>query len=142
MKRRDAIAAIGVGLSAALAFKDPDAWITVAHSSKNAVGRSYSPAALEIMKTSLEGSRVHSWPENSPEPGLKELIGVVTQSRLEAGRVDVKIRWFAGKKPATGCACPWGRAKMDESQIVGDDYTFETLVVSPAGSYFQEATKL
>lgn len=142
MKRRDAIAAIGAGLATALTFKDPDAWITVAHSGKNVVGRSYSPAALEIMKNSLKGSRVHSWPEDSPEPGLKELIGVVTQSRLKAGRVDVKIRWFAGKKPATGCACPWGRGTVDENQTVGDNYTFETLVVSPAGSYFQAATKL
>lgn len=132
--RRLAIAAL-VGGAFGLIKGLPDEWIKVAHKGVNLNERSYSPEALATMEKAAKGIIVALAGDFEP-PQLDELLGIVSEAKLEDGFVSVKVKWFSRLPiPVGKHLCPWGVGTLDANNIVLSDYKLESMRVHTESAF-------
>jgi hypothetical protein len=117
-------------------------WITIAHPGVNKNQREYPEASLQAM-LAMKGRHVVSGGLYVHEETLDNLRGIVTDTRRgSGGSVQVKVKWFAGKAPATAAyLTPSGTGRLTDGKVT--DYQPGCLCCVDDGieSAFQKATK-
>lgn len=117
MQRREFIATIGAVTVVKPAQQE---WIRIADSRKNVNGRIYTPELLEAIARAAKER--HSWVV-IPDPDivsipLDNILGVVSDARVDQGYLEIQVKWFSGKRPIGAFITPCGMTnKQPDPQI-------------------------
>lgn len=138
--------ALACTTAVAITGSPAEGWITIAHLGMNLAGRNYTEDHLAVIARDVKpGMHVVEW-YHDDTPTLEQLYGIVTDARRYGDEFQVKIRWFADRKPKERSWIGLHAMMNPAGKPDGTDgfELTEVLHLEPtcAGSNFQRATAI